>query len=127
MYAVSSNIRLLFFYLSSKLYRVCSRRSEKYKLQLVSYFIDSLYFVSFGRYTSIPKLHKSILLPNFFDSPPFARVEAVEIIVAKRETVISLIDRCRFPGFRFQFSEKLFCSFLGHPALYFMKTNLKPP
>ena len=72
--------------------RVCSRRSAKYKLLLLSYYFkDSLSFVvSFAKYTSIPKLHKSILLSNFYDSPPFAvnRLEAVEIIVAKRETVI---------------------------------------
>ena len=89
---MSSNIRLLFFYLSNKL-RVCSRRSAKCKLLLVSYYLkDSLYFVvSFAKYTSISKLHKSILLSNFNDSPPFAvnRVEVVEIIVAKWETVIS--------------------------------------
>ena len=47
---------------------------QKYKLLLVSYCLkDSLSFVvSFAKYTSIPKLHKSILLSNFYDSPPFA-------------------------------------------------------
>ena len=66
---------------------------QKYKLLLVSYYLkDSLSFVvSFAKYTSIPKLHKSILLSNFtiHHLSLFNRVEAVEIIVAKRETVIS--------------------------------------
>ena len=88
MYVVSSNIRLLFFICQVSFidYVVGEVKSISYNVSY--YLIYSLYFVSFVRYTSISKLHKSILLPNFYDSPPFASVEAVEIIVEKRETVL---------------------------------------